>query len=66
MIREFRALGGAHAKASALALTAHARDEDRRRALAAGFQAHMAKPFDAHELLHVAADLISNARRPQA
>jgi PAS domain S-box-containing protein len=34
----------------AVALTAFARAEDRRRILDAGFQAHLAKPFDAAEL----------------
>ena len=35
----------------AVALTAYARDEDRRRALGAGFQAHIAKPVEATELV---------------
>jgi CheY-like chemotaxis protein len=37
----------------AIALTAHSRAEDRIRALAAGFQIHVAKPFDPDELLAV-------------
>jgi CheY-like chemotaxis protein len=35
----------------AIALTAFARAEDRRRALDAGFQLHLAKPVQAAELL---------------
>jgi PAS domain S-box-containing protein len=35
----------------AVALTAHARPEDRDRALQAGFQAHLAKPVDPQELI---------------
>jgi PAS domain S-box-containing protein len=34
----------------AIAMTAYAQSEDRRRALHSGFQAHLAKPVDAHEL----------------
>jgi CheY-like chemotaxis protein len=34
-----------------IALTAFARDEDRRRALDAGFQLHLVKPIDAHALV---------------
>jgi PAS domain S-box-containing protein len=41
----------------AVALTAHAAPEDRRRALAAGFQRHVAKPFDPAELPALVADL---------
>jgi PAS domain S-box-containing protein len=40
-----------------VALTAHARSEDRVRALAAGFQAHIAKPVAATELIAVIASL---------
>jgi PAS domain S-box-containing protein len=42
----------------ALALTAFARAEDRKRSLAAGYQAHLAKPFDVGELILVIADLV--------
>ena len=35
----------------AIALTAHARPEDRDRAMAAGFQAHLAKPVDPKQLI---------------
>jgi len=42
----------------ALALTAFARAEDRKRSLVAGYQAHLAKPFDVGELILVIADLV--------
>lgn len=45
-------------KAPAVALTAYARTEDRRRALLAGFQSHVAKPVDGKELLTIVASLI--------
>jgi PAS domain S-box-containing protein len=41
----------------AIALTAYAGDSDRSRLLAAGFQAHIAKPVDTDQLLLVIADL---------
>jgi len=41
----------------AAALTAYARDEDRERALAAGYQKHIAKPVRSAELVGVVADL---------
>jgi signal transduction histidine kinase/CheY-like chemotaxis protein len=60
LIRKVRALpaerGG---RTPAAALTAYARDEDRKRALAAGFQAHIAKPFDPRELVAAVTDLRS-------
>jgi CheY-like chemotaxis protein len=48
LIRELRAkkIG-----APAIALTAFARPEDARRALAAGYQAHLSKPVDPPKLL---------------
>ena len=42
----------------ALALTAFARAEDRKRTLVAGYQAHLAKPFDVGELVLLVADLV--------
>jgi CheY-like chemotaxis protein len=41
----------------AVALTAYARPEDRRKALVAGFQNHAAKPVEPQELLMVIANL---------
>lgn len=41
----------------AVALTAYARGEDRRRALASGYQAHLAKPVTPAELIGVVASL---------
>ena len=56
LIRNVRALatdqGG---DVPAVALTAYAHASDRRRALAAGFQAHLAKPFEPGQLLRVLA-----------
>ena len=41
----------------AIALTAYARESDRTLALEAGFQVHLAKPFDPDELVSVVAKL---------
>jgi signal transduction histidine kinase len=58
LIRKVRALppdrGG---KTPAVAVTAFARSEDRRRALLAGFQLHLAKPIEPAELTTVVASL---------
>ena len=57
-IREVRALGPERGgDVPAVALTAFARTEDRRRALIAGYQSHVAKPVDAGELMAVVAML---------
>jgi len=57
LIRQVR--GRLAAKAlPAVALTAFARSEDRRRALLAGFQTHVAKPVDPAELVAVVASLV--------
>jgi CheY-like chemotaxis protein len=45
----------------ALALSGYARPEDRARALAAGYQRHLAKPFDLDELVSAVATLIHEA-----
>jgi len=47
----------------AVALTAFARAEDRRRALLAGFQMHVPKPVEAGELIAVVANLSRMGRR---
>jgi CheY-like chemotaxis protein len=41
----------------AVAITAYARDEDRRRALAAGYQSYLPKPIEPAELIRVVAAL---------
>jgi CheY-like chemotaxis protein len=49
--------GGGGAPPPALALTALAGEEDRRRALSAGFQMHVSKPMDMNRLTRAVADL---------
>jgi signal transduction histidine kinase/ActR/RegA family two-component response regulator len=48
----------------AIALTGYARDEDRRRVLAAGFQGHVAKPVEPAELIATIAAVAHDARQP--
>jgi CheY-like chemotaxis protein len=52
LLAELRRVPGLEA-VPAIALTGHAADEDRDRALAAGFSVHVAKPVDPEELLRV-------------
>jgi PAS domain S-box-containing protein len=58
LIRKLRSEEPRHERTPALALTAFARAEDRKRSLIAGYQAHLAKPFDVGELILVIADLV--------
>jgi PAS domain S-box-containing protein len=58
LIRTLRAAESRSERIPALALTAFARAEDRKRSLIAGYQAHLAKPFDVGELILVVADLV--------
>jgi CheY-like chemotaxis protein/anti-sigma regulatory factor (Ser/Thr protein kinase) len=51
LIRRVRALPAPHCQVPAVAITAYARPEDRERAVTAGYQAHLAKPVHAHDLL---------------
>jgi CheY-like chemotaxis protein len=58
LIREIRsARTGTTAAVPAAAVTAHARDDERQRALAAGFQMHLAKPIDPTTLARAVATL---------
>lgn len=59
LIRELRARGS---KLPAVAVTAFARPQDRIRALEAGFNMHIAKPFEPRELIVVIAALLRSAR----
>ncbi len=47
----------------AIALTAFAREEDRSKALDAGYQSHLSKPVDPRQLVTVAAGLVQGTRR---
>ena len=58
LIREVRSRGHSYQTLPAIALTALARPQDRRRALLAGYQMHMAKPVDASELTTAIAALV--------
>lgn len=58
LIRAIRARDYSAKDLPAIALTAFARFEDRRRSMLAGFQVHLAKPVDAEELVAVVASLV--------
>jgi CheY-like chemotaxis protein len=57
LIRKVRALNARAATIPAAAMTALARDEDRQRALSAGFQTHLAKPIESDSLIAAVANL---------
>lgn len=57
LIRTLRRSGRTAEQLPALALTAYAREEDAKLALAAGFQLHLSKPADAHRLLRAVRQL---------
>jgi signal transduction histidine kinase/CheY-like chemotaxis protein len=62
LIRQLRAQPPEHGGAvPAVALTAHARAEDRQRAAAAGFDVHVAKPVEPAELARIVAELAARA-----
>jgi signal transduction histidine kinase/ActR/RegA family two-component response regulator len=63
-LRRVRALDSPVASIPAAALTALARDEDKQRALAAGFQRHIAKPIDGESLIAAVAELGSGMAAP--
>jgi CheY-like chemotaxis protein len=55
LIRKIRALDNELQSIPAVAITAYAKEEDRNRALASGFQAYLAKPVELKELVSVIA-----------
>jgi len=57
-MRRMRAAEPKERRIPALALTAFARPDDRKHAILAGYQAHLAKPFDLAELAIVVAGLV--------
>jgi len=57
-MRSLRAGETRNDRIPALALTAFARADDRKKSLLAGYQAHLAKPFDVTELVLVVANLV--------
>jgi signal transduction histidine kinase/ActR/RegA family two-component response regulator len=58
LLRRVRELGDGTGRTPAIAVTAYARDDDKARALAAGFDAHVSKPMSANELLAVIERLV--------
>jgi CheY-like chemotaxis protein len=57
LIRKVRASGYTGKQLPAVALTAFVHKDDARRALMAGFQVHVPKPVDPHDLTSVIASL---------
>jgi CheY-like chemotaxis protein len=57
LLRQLRSTGIDAERLPAIALTAFSRTQDRADALAAGFQAHLAKPVKAEALLNAVASL---------
>jgi PAS domain S-box-containing protein len=64
LMRRIRAGEGKGRRIAAVALTAFARAEDRKKALLAGYQSHLAKPFDLAELVIVVAGAVGRAAPP--
>jgi CheY-like chemotaxis protein len=65
LLRRLRALPEGE-RVPAIALTAYARPEDRAKALAAGFRAHLAKPLDPESLLKELSSAAKDAPRSAA
>jgi PAS domain S-box-containing protein len=65
-MRRVRSMPGDISEVPAAALTALARVEDRKRALMAGYQTHLAKPVDPSELVAMVASLTGRTGRPLA
>ncbi|MDF3066578.1 MAG: domain S-box [Polyangiaceae bacterium] len=59
LIRRVRSLADARGAAiRAIALTAYSREQDRRKALASGFDSHIAKPVEPAALVRLVASLV--------
>jgi PAS domain S-box-containing protein len=58
LIRKLRELDGGGRRRPAVALTAHARPDDRRRAMESGFDAYLVKPVEAQDLIAVVSRLL--------
>jgi signal transduction histidine kinase/ActR/RegA family two-component response regulator len=65
-IQRMRAMPGSAGRVPAVALTALARDEDRKRTLQAGYQVHISKPVDPAELVTVIATLAGRGNTARA
>ncbi len=61
-VRRLRSEDRGTPRIPAIALTAHGTAEDRRRAVSAGFHAHVLKPADPKELIELAADISRRQR----
>jgi CheY-like chemotaxis protein len=57
LIQHVRSLPSELGQLPAIAVTAYVRDEDRQKALSQGFQRHMAKPIDLHQLASAVAQM---------
>jgi PAS domain S-box-containing protein len=67
LIERVRQLAGPISRVRAVALTAFARSEDRAKALAAGYDAHLAKPVDSRHLVATIGSLVpQHGRRSRA
>jgi CheY-like chemotaxis protein len=64
LIRSVRTSCLPAASVPAAAVTAHARDDERRRALEAGFQLHLVKPVEPDQLAHAVRRLAGHAPSP--
>ena len=60
LVRRLRSSTGKSAGIPAVAITAHARENDRDKALAAGFQIHVTKPIDPFDLARRIHDLVAH------
>jgi two-component system CheB/CheR fusion protein len=58
LIRQVRTLEDAGEQIPAAAITAYVSEQEQQLAIAAGFQRHMAKPIDSHQLVFMVASLV--------